>query len=91
VIGFGISCDVSEEFKEAVRRVSEKEWRPLRRKGETEYTQEWTEVAYTSNELSRSKKDPEIRFFATRQAYIAEDVFAGRWSEAADVRAQETR
>jgi hypothetical protein len=69
VIDFGISCDVCKEFKEAVRRVPEKEWRPLRRKGEMYYTQEWAEVAYTSNELSRSKKDPEIRFFATREMF----------------------
>jgi hypothetical protein len=69
VIDFGISCDVCEEFKKAVRRVPEKEWRPLRREGEREYTQEWAEVAYTSNELSRSKKAPEIRFFATREMF----------------------
>jgi hypothetical protein len=69
VIDFGISCDVCAEFKEAVRRVPEKEWRPLRRKGEKEYTQEWAEAAYTSNELSRSKKAPEKRFFATREMF----------------------
>jgi hypothetical protein len=69
VIDFGISCDVCEEFKEAVRRVPEKEWRPLRRKGERDYTQEWAEVAYTSNGLSYSKKAPEIRFIATREKF----------------------
>jgi hypothetical protein len=69
VIDFGISCDVYDEFKEAVRRIPEKEWRPFRRKGEKEYTQEWAEAAYTSNELSRSKKGPEIRFFAIREVY----------------------
>jgi hypothetical protein len=69
VIDFGISCEVCDEFKEAVLRVPEKEWRPLRRKGEKEYTQEWAEVAYTSNKLSRSKKDPEIRFYATREVF----------------------
>jgi hypothetical protein len=69
VIDFGISCDVREEFKEAVCRVPEEEWRPLRKKGERDYTQEWAEVAYTSNKLSSSKKDPEIRFFATREKF----------------------
>jgi hypothetical protein len=69
VIDFGISCDVSEEFKEAVRRVPEKEWRPLCRKRERDYTQEWAEVAHTSNKLSYSKQDPEIRFFATREIF----------------------
>jgi hypothetical protein len=69
VIDFGISCDVCKEFKEAVCRVPEKEWRPHRREGEREYTQEWAEVAYTSNKLSYSKQDPEIRFFATREVF----------------------
>jgi hypothetical protein len=69
VIDFGISCDVCDEFKKAVNRIPEKEWRPLRRKGEKEHTQEWAEVAYTSNKLSYSKKAPEIRFFATREVF----------------------
>jgi hypothetical protein len=69
VIDFGISCEVCDEFKEAVLRVPEKEWRPLRREDEVEYTQEWAEVAYTSNELSYSKKAPEIRFFAIREKF----------------------
>jgi hypothetical protein len=69
VIRFGISCKVGAEFKEAVLRVPEKSWRPLRRKKDDVYTQEWAEVAYTSNELSKSKKSPEIRFFATREIF----------------------
>ena len=52
MIDFGISCDVREEFKEAVRRVPEKEWRRMRKKDEKEYTQEWAEVAYTSWNIS---------------------------------------
>jgi hypothetical protein len=68
VIDFGISCDVCGEFKEAVRRVPENEWCPLRNEGEKDYTQERAEVAYTSDRLSRSKEAPEIRFFATREA-----------------------
>jgi hypothetical protein len=69
VIKFGISCKVRAEFKEAVRQVPEKSWRPLCRNKDDVCTQEWAEVAYTSNELSKSKKDPEIRFFATREIF----------------------
>jgi hypothetical protein len=69
VIKFGISCKVGTEFKEAVRRIPERDWQPLRTETEAEYTQEWAEVGYTSNALSHSKKDPEIRFFAIRERY----------------------
>jgi hypothetical protein len=69
VIKFGISCMVQDEFKEAVRLVPEKSWRPLCRKKDGCYTQEWAEVAYTSNSLSSSKQDPEIRFFAIREVF----------------------
>jgi hypothetical protein len=69
VIKFGISCQVQEEFKAAVLQVPEESWRPLRKKKGDHYTQEWSEVAYSSNELSRSKKDPEIRFYAIREVF----------------------
>jgi hypothetical protein len=69
VIKFGISCEIRDEFKEAVLLVPEKSWRPLRRKKGDYYTKEWAEVAYTSNELSKSKRYPEIRFFAIREVF----------------------
>jgi hypothetical protein len=69
VIDFGISCEVCEEFKKAVRRVPEKEWRPLRKEKYEGRAREWAEVAYTSNGLSYSQKAPEIRFFATREIF----------------------
>jgi hypothetical protein len=69
VIDFGISCDVGVEFKDAARRVPEKEWRPLLRHGETEYTQEWAEVVYVPGSLSRPANAPEIRFFAMREIF----------------------
>jgi hypothetical protein len=68
-IKFGISVDVGNEFKEAALRIPEKSWRPLRRKPNDAYTQEWAEVAYASNMLCRSKKDPEIRFYAIREVF----------------------
>jgi hypothetical protein len=71
VIKFGISCSVGKEFKEAVSQAPECSWRPLRRKKCDPYTQEWAEVAYTSTELSKSKKDPEIRFLRYAKRFVS--------------------
>jgi hypothetical protein len=69
VIDFGISCNVGKEFKEAAMNVPEKSWRPLRRKKDDVYKQEWAEVVYVPNSLCKSKGGPEIRFFATREVF----------------------
>jgi hypothetical protein len=69
VIDFGISCRVADEFKEAVKKVPESEWRLLRREDNKGFRQEWAEVAYAPSSLSSSKKAPEIRFFATREVF----------------------
>jgi hypothetical protein len=68
-IDFAISCDVVEEFKISASKVSEDEWRPLRRDKYDMSRLEWAEVSYAPNNFSRSKKDPEIRFFAIREAF----------------------
>ena len=68
-INFGISCDVCAEFKDAARRVPEADWQPLRKEAGGAYVQEWAEVSYVPNSLASSKKDPEIRFFAIREAF----------------------
>ena len=69
VINFGMSCDVGGEFKDAARRVPETGWQPLREEAGGACAQEWAEVSYAPNALARSKKDPEIRFFAIREAF----------------------
>jgi hypothetical protein len=69
VINFGISCDVGKEFKDAAKRVPETDWKPLCKEDGSACVQEWAEVAYAPNALARSKKDPEIRFFAIRGVF----------------------
>jgi hypothetical protein len=69
VINFGISCDAGREFKDAAKRVPESDWRPLRKEAVDACAQECAEVSYAPNALSRSKKDPEIRFFAIREPF----------------------
>jgi hypothetical protein len=80
VINFGISCDAGREFKDAAKRVPESDWRPLRKEAGSACAQEWSEVSYAPNALARSKKDPEIRFFAIREPF--------RQRRAADGKAQ---
>jgi len=68
-IDFAISCDVVIEFKISAQRVPESAWRPLRRNKEEISRMEWAEVTYVPTNLSRSKKDPEIRFYAIREVF----------------------
>ena len=59
-----------KEFKQAVLEVSEKEWKPIRKKvnGKWDDTgQEWAEVCYVPNKGAISKKDPVYRYLATRE------------------------
>ena len=69
VIDFAISSDVVSEFKASVKKIPDAKWRPLRRDKYDVSHQEWAEVPYVPTNLSRSKKDPEIRFFAIREAF----------------------
>jgi hypothetical protein len=69
VINFGISRDVGGEFKSAAERVPDAGWRRLSKEAGDSCAQEWAEVSYAPNALARSKKDPEIRFFAIREIF----------------------
>jgi hypothetical protein len=69
VIDFAISCDVVDEFKKSASMVRESDWRPLRRDSDDVSRLEWAEISYVPNNLSRSKEDPEIRFYAIREAF----------------------
>ena len=68
-IDFAISCDVFSEFKGSACKVPESAWRPLRRDKYETSRLEWAEVAYVSNNLARSKEDPEIRYYAIRESF----------------------
>jgi len=71
VIEFAIGCNVTKEFKEAVAQVEESEWKPIYK---TAYGMkyktgtEWAEVCFVPNAIGHSKKDPEYRYLAKREA-----------------------
>jgi hypothetical protein len=70
-IEFTIGCDVTPEFKKAVAEIEESEWHPLykRVKGKKEKTgTEWAEVCFVPNAIGHSKKGPEYRYVAKREA-----------------------
>ena len=71
-IFFGISCPMVREFRDAIRNVPEKEWKPLGQQtielkdGTVRPAAEWAEVSYAPNKLSLKKHGSEYRFFAIR-------------------------
>ena len=71
VIEFAIGCDVTPEFKAAVARVPESDWRPLVRvvgKEEFGTVQEWAEVPFVSSDYAATKNAPQLRYLAVREA-----------------------
>ncbi len=69
-IEFAISCDVTGEFKKAVRQVAESQWQPIYREENGERVQtgrEWAEVCFVPNKISHSKHGLEYRYLATRE------------------------
>ncbi len=69
-IEFAIGCDVTQEFKKAVKEVGEGAWRPFYREvnGELRETgRQWAEVCFVPNKISHSKKGPAYRYLATRE------------------------
>lgn len=72
VIEFAIGVDISPQFKEAVKEVSESEWKPLLRQKKDkkweETGQEWAEVCYVPSAVCVSKKGPSYRYVAIREA-----------------------
>jgi hypothetical protein len=77
-VEFAIGCDVVEDFKKAVYEVEESDWHPvykeleIRVNGKVEVKrletgQEWAELCYVPQEISRSKKGPDYRYLAIRE------------------------
>ena len=70
VIEFAVGVDVTPEFKAAVARTAEEEWRELLREvdGRRVATgQQWSEVNFVPNWIGHSKASPEYRFIAIRE------------------------
>ena len=79
-IEFAVGCDVTPEFKKAVSEVPELEWTPLMREvnGEKIKTgREWAEVCFVPSAIGHSKKGPEYRYIATREAMAEQLVIPG--------------
>lgn len=84
IIKFAIGCDVTPEFKKAVSEVPECEWKPLFREvnGEKIKTgREWAEVCFVPNAIGHSKKGPEYRYLATREAMAEQLIIPGTIEE----------
>jgi len=78
VIEFTIGCDVTPEFKKAVAEVEESHWRPIYKvvNGKQRATGvEWAEVCFVPNAMGHSKKGPEYRYLAKREALVEQRNF----------------
>ena len=83
VIDFAIGADVSTEFKKAVRRVEESEWKPIPRMKDgriEDSEQEWAEVCFETGDSSLKKNGPCYRFVATREV-LRQQELAGMESQ----------
>ena len=78
VIEFAIGCDVTRAFKKAVAEVEESQWRPICKviNGKKKATGvEWAEVCFVPNAIGHSKKGPEYRYLAKREALVEQRNF----------------
>lgn len=69
-IEFAVGCDVTLAFRQAVAEVEASAWRPL--PGDSQ--REWAEVCFVPNAVGHSKKGPEYRYLATREALRQDDL-----------------
>ena len=63
-IEFAIGCDVTDEFKKAVREVEEEQWQPIYKDiggMKIKTAKEWAEVYFVPNAIGHSKRGPEYR------------------------------
>jgi hypothetical protein len=70
-IEFAVSADVTVEFRQAMQEVPESSWQPLYRQvglRRMETGQQWAEVCFVPNAIGHSKKGPQYRYLAIREA-----------------------
>ena len=79
-IEFAIGCDVTPAFKQAVAEVESSEWKPVYKvvRGEKIDTGvQWAEVCFVPNAIGHSKKGPEYRYLAKREAIVEQRQLPG--------------
>jgi hypothetical protein len=84
VIEFAIGCDVTPEFKQALREVDESDWHPIYEmvNGEAKESRvQWAEVCFVPNAIGHSKKGPEYRYLAKREVLVEQQVLPGMESQ----------
>jgi hypothetical protein len=80
VIEFAIGCDVTKEFKKAVGEVEESDWEPVYKMVGDQKVRtktEWAEVCFVPNAIGHSKKGPEYRYLAKREAMVEQQTLPG--------------
>lgn len=69
-IEFAVGCDITPSFKKEVYHVTDEKWLPIRKPVNgvlVETGQEWAEVDFVPNAISKSKKGRNYRYFAIRE------------------------
>lgn len=80
VIEFAIGCDVTSAFKKAVSETEASEWKPIYKvvNGKQKETgSEWAEVCFVPNAIGHSKRGPEYRYLAKREAFAEQQMLPG--------------
>lgn len=81
VIEFAISAKVTKGFKNAVNQLAESAWHPIYKedaKGKKiESGQEWSEVCFVPDWACKSKKTPDYRYLAIREAMAEQQELQG--------------
>jgi hypothetical protein len=83
-IEFAIGCDVTREFKKAVSEVPESEWKDYYREvngSKIKTGRQWAEVCFVPNAIGHTKKGPEYRYIATREAMSEQLIIPGTIDE----------
>jgi len=80
-IGFGISADVSQELREAMRSLPDKDWKPYVKtqagKPDQPTDKQWAEVPFVPEERSPKKDAKPFRYVGIRIPRAEPDLFEG--------------
>jgi len=83
-IEFAIGCNVTPEFKKAVREIPESDWHPLYKDVNGKQIKtgtEWAEVCFVPNAVCHRKDDPGYRYLVKRTAIAKQLSISGMGQE----------